>query len=377
MNRLYPLKFKPIPNERVWGGEKLKNALFQDIENTLPVGESLDISGFEGESTTVSEGFLSGNPLDDILETYIGDLVGEDKFNEFGNLFPITIKRLDVKDYLSVQVHPDDITAMERHYSYGKPELWYILDTYPGAELFIGLKKECTASEIYERCLNGTITEVMNRIVPEKGDFYMIREGCLHTAHGVEIYEISKASDITYRLYDWEFEKKAAGKEYIRREMHLEESLDIIDYGKYDISRYSVSGDRLPADGLVTDNRHFSVHMLTLKDRLHVYTEKFSSFIIYGCVSGKAAIEYSGIRYTLSEGESILIPASLEDFYIYAETPDAKVIECYVPAIKEHDDYIEDDGQDTQDTVPDDGPQSMENVYQETQEPKSPLNFFS
>ena len=135
---LYPLKFGPIPGERVWGGDYLKKKLFQDSENSLPIGESLDLCGLEGESTAVVNGFLAGNTIDEVIETYLGDVVGDDKYDRFGNLLPIIVKRLDVKDYLSIQVHPDNLTAMERYESYGKNEMWYIMDADPDAVLYLG-----------------------------------------------------------------------------------------------------------------------------------------------------------------------------------------------------------------------------------------------
>ena len=120
MNKLYPLKFTPIPKEKVWGGKYLRQEVFTDAEGELPIGESVDLCGLENESSMISNGFLAENPIDDVIETYLGDILGDENYQEFGNLLPIIIKRLDIGDRLSVQIHPDDETAMNLYNSYGK-----------------------------------------------------------------------------------------------------------------------------------------------------------------------------------------------------------------------------------------------------------------
>ncbi len=351
MNRLYPLKFHPVPKERVWGGTCLKDNFFREHECELPIGESLDLCGLENDSSIVSEGYLADNPLDDIIETYLGDIVGDDKYQYFGNLFPIIIKKLDIQDYLSVQIHPDDIAADEREGSLGKKEVWYIKDCDKDARIYLGFKRDVTAAEVYERCKNGTIASLMNEIIPEKGDFYIIEPGCVHAAGGgIRLFEISQASDITYRLYDWEKERLERGIKYIKRETHLEECLDLIDCSRYDIGlhkRSTGSNGNSGAEGqtggetTVEDCREFKIKHFHLKDKLHIYTEKFESFIIYSCVNKSATILYNNTAYRINEGESALIPASLDDFTISPDEPGCEIIECYMGKMEEADGYIE------------------------------------
>lgn len=345
MNKLYPLKFTPVPKERIWGGDFLKKNVFPDTELEKPIGESLDLCGLEGDSSVISEGYLAGNTIDETIETYLGELTGDDKYMQYGNLLPIIVKRLDVKDFLSVQIHPDNIAAKERHECYGKNEVWYITETGPDATVYLGFSRDTTAAEVYERCKNGTITEIMNRIRPEKGDIFMIRSGCVHTCKDVRIIEVSQASDITYRLYDWDMERKASGKPYEPRETHLEMCIDLIDFNAYDIQANMLrtgkgtetKKEERPA---TADMEYFTIHYLPLKDKLHIYPEKFGSFITYTCCEGCAVIEYDSHTYEITEGETLLIPACLDDFFLYGKTADTSVLECHIPPIEEQDNYI-------------------------------------
>ena len=354
---LYPLKFGPIPGERVWGGDYLKKKLFQDSENSLPIGESLDLCGLEGESTAVVNGFLVGNTIDEVIETYLGDVVGDDKYDRFGNLLPIIVKRLDVKDYLSIQVHPDNLTAMERYESYGKNEMWYIMDADPDAVLYLGLKRDSSASEVYEKCKDGTISGLLNKVKPKRGEYYLIKSGCIHSCHGVRLVEISQASDITYRLYDWEKEKEKSGIPFARRETHLDESIDIIDYNKYDVDsnrffpKNAAEGKNgfgrqeiiecTPDSGLlVFDTQDYMVRQLDFDGPVRVFTDKFDSFIVYICLSGSADILYGGEKIRLSDGETALVPAAADDFLISPCGNACRLMECYLPKMEEIDDYI-------------------------------------
>ncbi len=218
MTNLYPLKFKPILKERVWGGTKL-NKIFPDEKNTPNLGESWGLSGVQDDISLVSNGFLQGNDINDLIETYLGDLVGDIIYEKYGNEFPVLIKILDIKDSLSLQIHPDDKTAIERHNSYGKTECWYIMEASSDAKIFLGLNKDLTAKEFYDRCMNDSIVKDLNIITPKKGDIIHIPPGTLHAATGgILVAEIQQVSDVTYRVYDW-------GREHMKetaREMHLD-----------------------------------------------------------------------------------------------------------------------------------------------------------
>lgn len=132
----------------------------------------------------VENGWLQDNPLFDVIETYMDEIVGEDNYKRFGNEFPVLVKLLDINERLSVQVHPDDETAFDRHNSYGKNEAWYVLEADPTARIYMGFNKDMDAREFLERCAAGTLEEVLNEVTPKKGDFFFIEAGTVHSAGG-------------------------------------------------------------------------------------------------------------------------------------------------------------------------------------------------
>src|SRR5574344_2615380 len=132
-NLLYPLKFNPILKDKIWGGAKL-GKLFGKDDKTGKLGESWELSGYEGDESVVTNGFLAGNNLAELIEIYMGDLVGDKVYERFGLSFPLLFKLIDANENLSIQVHPGDEVAMERHSSFGKTEMWYVLDADQGAE---------------------------------------------------------------------------------------------------------------------------------------------------------------------------------------------------------------------------------------------------
>jgi len=202
---LYPLTFEPIIKQRVWGSE------------------TWVLSGLDRDTSVISNGFLKGNTINEILEVYLMDLVGTRIYDACGDEFPLLIKYLTVNEFLSVQVHPDDKKAAELHHAYGKTEMWYILDAQPDARLYLGFNKDMTPEEFFAKCENETLPEVMNCIQPKKGECYYIPAGLIHACGGgLTIAEVLQVSDITYRVYDW-------GREHdpeTAREMHLELAVD-------------------------------------------------------------------------------------------------------------------------------------------------------
>ena len=225
------------------GEETLTDGVtFYDADdNEIPVspdaliGESWEIADMGIEDSVVSEGWLAGNTLSDLMEIYLEKVVGEDVYKYYGRQFPLLIKFLDIHGKLSVQVHPDDEMAAERYDSLGKAEIWYVMDAEPDAKVYMGFNREVSAQEFYDRCHNGTVDEVLNVIYPKKGDAIYVAPGTVHAAEGgLLIAEIQESSDLTFRLYDWgrEFDPATA------RQMHLEEAIDLIDYGKFDEGLY-------------------------------------------------------------------------------------------------------------------------------------------
>ena len=343
--KLYPLKFQPILKTKIWGGSRLvkEYSKYYDPEEEIDpshIGESWEIVDLGDDSSVVSEGFLEGNSLFDILETYLGDLVGDKVFEMYNLQFPVLVKLLDISTNISVQVHPDDEIALERYDNYGKEEFWHVLDADENARIYLGFKRKVTATEFYDRCKDGTVVQLLNEIRPRKGDNFHIKPGTVHSASGgVRLVEIQQPSDITFRLYDWEreFDSNTA------REMHLEEAIDCIDYSASTPSSLVIPTDT--TQGPLCESDNFIITALDLKDTLHIYTERFDSFIIYICTQGSASFQVmeggKKVSYDISKGGTILIPASLDDFFIVPLEKNTLLLEVWLRPAEEVDDYID------------------------------------
>ena len=319
MKKLYPLKFQPIWKPKAWGGE------------------SWDLCGFEDDASVVSEGFLADNDLPDILETYMGDLVGDAQFDWYNLHFPLLIKRLHVEDRLSVQVHPDDTVAEERLDDYGKTECWYVLESSPEARIYMGFREDTDASTLYNACKNGTAQRLLNEYIPKPGDFFFIKPGTVHAAvgSGLKIAEVQEASDVTFRLYDWGRELNPA----TRRPIHLDEALDCIDYRRYDEAANSCHLSEGDGVRVLAECPQFIATSLPLKQSAKVTMEDFQSCVVYTCLRGGVRIETGGAHYTLTAGETMLIPASLDDLLLIPDASGAHLLQTHLPQPPKEDLY--------------------------------------
>lgn len=345
MKKLYPFKFAPYAKEVVWGGSSLVSGFGKTVpmgEDGKPsadsshIGETWEVSDMPGRLSVVSNGFLAGNDISDLMETYMGEIVGDNVFDYYNNQFPLLIKLLDICGRLSVQVHPDDEKAGERYGSYGKTEFWYVVDAAPDAEVYMGFARDTSASELYDACKAGTAQKLMNVFHPKKGDFFFVEAGTVHAASsGVIIAEVQEASDITFRLYDWGRENNPA----TRREMHLEEALDCIDFKKYDEDKYHGHAEKGFCN--IASCRHFGINSIDLAGPRNVDRDEIESFIVYICTEGAAEIKADGESYSLGRGETILVPAAVDEFTINPVVPSTHVLEVYMPHLSETDGYFD------------------------------------
>lgn len=334
MKKLYPLKFDPILKKCVWGGNTMGDH----------IGEAWIVSDMEGAESVVNNGFLAENDLPDILETYLGDLVGDQVFDFYNMQFPVLIKIMDIKDRLSVQVHPNDEIAMERFYSYGKNEFWYITAADPESVIYMGFKKDTTAEEFYNACKEGRAEQLLNAFHPVEGDCFYVEAGIVHSAAGgIKTVEVQQPSDITFRLYDWGRENNPQ----TRREMHLEDALDCINFNKYDEARYHF---RRGAGAVkLVDSGHFVINSLDIPEAVKLSNEQYDSFAIYVCTHGQASVQYAADGATqtcpVKEGEAVLVPASMDEYFIVPEKQGTHLLEVRMPKLTvEEDDYIVEDG---------------------------------
>jgi mannose-6-phosphate isomerase len=220
------LKFQPILKEKIWGGEKL-NHLLHKKSSANNIGESWEISDVDNDTSIVSNGDLIGKDLKQLIAEFKSDLVGEKIYTHFGNKFPLLIKFIDAKEALSIQLHPNDALAKQRHNSFGKTEMWYVLQADEKANLIVGFKEEVSSEEYVENLNNNTLLDILNVDEVKPGDVYFIPTGRVHAiGAGVLLAEIQQTSDVTYRIYDWE----RPNPDGTFRDLHTEEAIDAIDY---------------------------------------------------------------------------------------------------------------------------------------------------
>ena len=225
MATLYPLKFTPVLKEKIWGGNKIETILKHKISPLKNCGESWEISGIVDDESVVANGFLAENNLNELMEIYLTDLVGEKNYEKYGLGFPLLIKFIDAQDNLSVQVHPDDAFAQERYGQNGKTEMWHVIQADEGAGLYVGFNQKITAQQYLDAVEGGTLEEYLKFYPVKPGDTFMIPAGTVHAiGKGVLLAEIQQPSDITFRIYDW----NRVDDQGNSRELHTEEAFDAI-----------------------------------------------------------------------------------------------------------------------------------------------------
>lgn len=323
--QLYPLKFKTILKERIWGGDKLKTLLGKKGKCNL-CGESWEISAVQGDVSIVENGFLKGNDLQEIIEIYMGDLVGDTVYDRFGLEFPLLIKFIDANDDLSIQVHPDDKLAMERHQSFGKTEMWYVMEANPGSTLISGFSKDIDQEKYLQHIENNSLQGILNKISVTKGDTFFIPAGRVHAiGAGILLAEIQQTSDITYRIYDWGRKDKNGRS----RELHTDLALNAIQYK----SDSEVIANHVPHNGNVFNLakcQYFTTNKINLKRNLERDYIDIDSFVIYICCEGSFSIGYGLNEKTdVSKGQTVLIPATLKNVTL-EPNGNAELLEVYI-----------------------------------------------
>jgi len=321
----YPIKFEPILKEKIWGGTKLKSYLnkLSDKEN---IGESWEISDVKNNISIISNGVYKGLNLKELVKKYKGDLIGQKIFRKFGTDFPLLIKFIDAKEALSIQLHPDDALAKKRHNSFGKTEMWYVMQADADANLILGFKEDCD-EKTYLKYLNAhKLIDLLNFEKVKTGDVFFIPTGRIHAiGAGVLLAEIQQTSDITYRIYDWD-RVDAQGK---GRELHTELALMAIDYKakKNYKTKYSSILNKTNA---VVKCPYFTTNVIALNGEITKDYNHLDSFVIYMCTEGNILIEYTDNQIeSLKKGESILIPSCLNKLTLTA-TVNANLLEVYI-----------------------------------------------
>lgn len=321
-NQLYPLKFQPTLKDRIWGGKKLKTEFNKPSESNQ-VGESWEISSVPGDVSIVENGFLKGQSLQEVIEDYSSDVLGKKNLKRFGKDFPLLIKFIDAKEDLSIQLHPDDDLAKERHNSFGKTEMWYVMQADKEANLIVGFNQKMDKDTYLKHLEEKSLTKILNFEKVKAGDTYFIEAGRVHAiGAGVLLAEIQQTSDVTYRVYDWD----RVDKEGNERELHNDIAIDAFKFDLKDDFRVNYSKEKNVSNEMISCP-FFTTNYLELDSEM-VKENTHDSFLIYMCVDGEVAIVTENSNEVISKGETILIPATMKDFLL--KTSYAKLLEVYV-----------------------------------------------
>ncbi len=319
---MYPLKFEPVLKEKVWGGNKL--AKYFGKQNLNKTGESWEISGVEGDVSVVANGNLKGKSLLNLIQEYDAQLLGSRVYNTFGYNFPLLFKFIDAKDDLSVQLHPNDQLAKKHHDSFGKTEMWYVLQAEEDARLILGFNSSMNETKYVEKISENKITDILHSENVKTGDSFLIEPGTVHAiGAGVVLAEIQQTSDITYRIYDWD--RPGINGEF--RELHLDLALEAINFKKLDAKLEYSSKEDAPVK--LCSSLYFETNRLLLTKKIRRDLSSHDSFIVYMCVEGEVIIETTDFSEEMKKGETLLIPASIANIVI--NTTGATILEIYIP----------------------------------------------
>ena len=318
METLYPLTFRPNLHELVWGGHKLQ-ALKNLHSDGRRLGESWEISDVPTSESVVAEGPLAGKTLRELVALYGPILLGKHVFEADGREFPLLVKFIDAQDDLSIQVHPNDALAKERHNKLGKTEMWYVMDAEPGASLLAGFKQKISRKEYKRRVADGTIVDALARHEVHPGDVFFIPAGRVHAiCSGILLCEIQQSSDVTYRLFDYH----RLGLDGKPRQLHTEEALDAIDFNLYANYRTNYTPVEEGAVPIVAC-KYFTVNVLSTRSLLHRSLLDADSFVTLSCLASSGSLHtQSGHTLALQRGMSCLIPAVEADFEVSANPGD-------------------------------------------------------
>lgn len=302
--KLTPMRFLADTVEMPWGTVEYKLADLGFVDSVA------------------CEGWLKGNNLSDIMQTYLERVVGETAFNWYGTQFPVLVKRLTVKDKTSLHVTADDETAEQRYDAFGKTALWFVEKAGADATLYLGFKEDITAEQFYKSCHENNVEKLLHKVKPKAGEAYLITPGMVHAAKDVTLVEIAEASELWFRLYDW-------GKD--DRELHLEEAFDLIDFRKYRVAR------KEEKNGAIAITPQFTVNQFALSQPLKSTRDEDDTFLLYYCTKGMADIQADKVNYKMKEGDLILVPAEVNEFFLLPETQDAELLEIRMDPRQEDD----------------------------------------
>lgn len=318
----YPLRFQPILKEKIWGGNSLKTLLNKSKEE-LPFGESWEIADLPDDQSLITNGYLKGKELGEVVTAFAKAVLGTSVVERFGTNFPLLIKYIDAADDLSVQLHPDNTLAEKLHQGKGKTEMWYILKATPNAQLIIGFKNEMTLEQFDACVASATINDHLHYIDVKEGDSFFISAGLIHAiGKGIVLAEIQQTSNITYRVFDYN-RKQQDGT---LRDLHIDHARKALKFKTPE--DYILSYDReLVGAQILKHGAYFKTDIVHVKSTSHSI-KRTDSFTVIMMVMGSITYDYKGCTETLRVGETVLIPADCTECVIQGN--EAKFLEVYL-----------------------------------------------
>ena len=301
-------KFEPLLKQTLWGGDKI--IPFKHLDSQMDhVGESWEISGVNGNETIVAGGPDKGKSLNELTSTMKSQLVGKENYERFGNEFPLLIKFIDARQDLSIQVHPTDEIAHRQGKERGKTEMWYALESAPGAQLYNGLKQQITPEQYKEMVENDTITNALARYEVQEGDVFFIPAGRIHAiGAGCMVAEIQQTSDVTYRIYD--FKRKDKNGNF--RELHTKEAAESIDYNV--LPDYRTVYQPTKNEGVqVVSCPYFTTAVYDLTEPMTLDYSELDSFVILIAVKGDGKLICNSQETSFRMGDTVLFPATTDE----------------------------------------------------------------
>lgn len=325
-SKLPILKFTPIFKSVLWGGKRIAQ-----FKNMPPqgdhVGESWELSPMKGNESVVSEGPMKGRTLPELMISDGEEIMGKRLYANYGDKFPLLIKFIDSTDDLSIQVHPDDELAAKRHNSLGKTEMWFSVLPAEGAYLYAGFKKQITPEQFRAMVADNTIVDVLGKFYPKRGDMFFLPAGRVHSiGRGNFVLEIQEASDITYRIYDYD-RRDAQGNP---RQLHIEESVDSITYNDTEMTVDHFE-PKAGEEIVMESCPFFTTTLMEIEGTTTLKLAERNSFSVVISTRGNAVLTApDGSKTILNQGETVLVPASMESLDITASGDSCEIVTTYI-----------------------------------------------
>ena len=303
-NQMYPLKFEPIYQYRLWGGRKFEQLLSKPLPKDEPIGEAWILSDRKDHASKVTDGPLKGTTITDLMKKFPDEIMGK-VGNDFDR-FPLLLKFLDCKEVLSVQVHPSD---NQKEYipkgDTGKTEAWVVLETRENSRIYAGLKKGTNKENLIHSINDKKVSDRLHSFVPKKGDAVFIHSGTVHTLGGTVVFEVQENSDVTFRLYDWDRTDAKTGKP---RDLQVDQAIACIDFDQVNIGPVTpVKSQAIPNAERLFDNEHFKLWRIESEKESIIGFKDEPAILV--CIEGDGSMKYKNQDYSINKGEVMLIPA--------------------------------------------------------------------